>query len=411
MSALPSFKESELMHSLRVAFATLTPTVTQQQAWAAFNQLGLPGLRDEQWKYTQLQRLYAHQFVSSVPLTDCSILNKDADQLRIANGQLQLPSSIPSGVHIDTRITQLSENETSFTTLNSAFNSTEVVITVKDNVIVESPLIIGFINTNEHSSMTHPRVTIHVGRNSRLTLLERHRSVNDAAHFNNIVMRIELAESALLEHCRIQFENTNSFHIGSVNTKLARHAQYINHHYNLGASLARVDLNIQLNGVESYAELNGLQFAVDAQLHDTHSRIEHCTPHARSAETYHGIADVRGQVVFNGKVMVHKHAIGTDAQQSSRNLLLSAKAEIDTKPELEIYADDVKCSHGATVGQLDNTALFYLRSRGIGEQQARSMLTLAFADAVINRVPLIPVRDELTAMVHARFGVTAEVAT
>lgn len=152
--------------------------------------------------------------------------------------------------------------------------------------------------------------------------------------------------------------------------------------------------------------MNGLQFAINSQVHDTHSRVEHCVPRARSSETYHGIADQRGQVVFNGKVLVHKHAIGTDAQQSSRNLLLSPKAEIDTKPELEIYADDVKCAHGATVGQLDSNALFYLRSRGIGEQEARALLTLAFADAVINKIPLAALREELTQQVHARFDTT-----
>ncbi|MES1195640.1 MAG: Fe-S cluster assembly protein SufD, partial [Steroidobacter sp.] len=252
---------------------------------------------------------------------------------------------------------------------------------------------------------------IKLGRHSRLTLIESYRSANESSHFNNVVTNIALGENAQLEHCRLQDENRASFHVSNINATVGKHARYINHHFNIGGSLGRLDLNVQLQGADAYAELNGLQFAVGNQVLDTHSRVEHCVAHARSSETYHGIADERGQVVFNGKVMVHKHAIGTDAQQSSRNLLLSPKAEIDTKPELEIYADDVKCAHGATVGQLDSTALFYLRSRGIGEQDARALLTLAFADVVINKVPLDSLRKELTRQVHARFGNKAEHAS
>jgi len=413
MSAMPSFKETELMPSLQAAYAALaTPTAAQVQAWNSFLQVGLPSLRDEKWKYTQLQRLYAHKFaLPDLQLPNGVEQSKASELLCVIDGQLQCPAEVFNGIHITTRAMQANNSDASFAALNAALAPHEIVITVSDNVIIEQPLDIEFTTTSEYSSMVYPRVTIQLGRNSRLTLLESHGSTNDLAHFNNAVMQIELADGALLEHCRIQCENSASFQIGKISAKLAKHAQYINHQYNLGASLSRIDIDVRLEGAESYAELNGLQFAVDTQLHDTHSIIEHCVAHTRSAETYHGIADGRGQVVFNGKVMVHKHAIGTDAQQSSRNLLLSPKAEIDTKPELEIYADDVKCSHGATVGQLDTTALFYLRSRGIGEQQARGMLTLAFADAVINRVPVPAVRDELTALVHARFNTSAEIAS
>jgi Fe-S cluster assembly protein SufD len=295
-----------------------------------------------------------------------------------------------------------------FSALNHALTAQELLIEVPDNMEVAQPLLLELTSTGPVTAVIAPRITIKLGRNSKLTLVERYNSSDEMAHACVSVTNVTLGENAQLEHCRLQDANRLSFHIGHIDVNVNQHARYLNHHFNIGGSLGRLDLNVKLQGAGAYAELNGLQFANGTQVHDTHSRIEHCVPRANSSETYHGIADERGQVVFNGKVLVHKHAIGTDAQQSSRNLLLSSKAEIDTKPELEIYADDVKCSHGATVGQLDNTALFYLRSRGIGEQDARALLTLAFADAVINKLPLVYLREELTQQVHARFGNNAE---
>jgi len=378
------------MTSLRAAYAAQSsPTAAQLQAWERFNQLGLPGFRDEQWKYTQLHRLYSQSF------TDL----KSSSSITTIEGLSIKRINTPNHIVNDP-----------FVALNHALNAEELLIEVADNTEINQPLELRFAASGEAPTINAPRVTLKLGRNSKLTLVEHSRSVDATAHLNLSVITISLAENAHLQHCCLQDENRGSFHICNVDVDVSEQARYINHQFNLGGSLSRTDINIKLNGAQSYAELNGLQFAVGNQVLDTHSRVEHCVPHARSSETYHGIADDRGQVVFNGKVMVHKHAIGTDAQQSSRNLLLSPKAEIDTKPELEIYADDVKCSHGATVGQLDNTALFYLRSRGIGEQEARALLTLAFADAIINKLPLAPLRETLTQQVHARFNTNKELA-
>lgn len=384
MSALPSFRESAFMNSLQAAFAALpTPTAAQIHAWERFMHLGLPGLRDEHWKYTQLHRLYAQAFTL-----------KARTPIITSDNNVSI-SEAPSGI---------THTEHAFEALVYAFSEKKILIVIPDNVTMEKPLVIDFNSTSLESSVTATRILIKAGKNSSVTVIERHHSTSDVAHLNIAIIDFFLGENARMEHCRLQNENSKDSHIAIINTSVGKNAHYINHHFNLGGSLARMDINAQLQGADAYVELNGLQFATGNQVLDTHSRIEHCVPHARSSETYHGIADERGQVVFNGKVMVHKHAIGTDAQQSSRNLLLSPKAEIDTKPELEIYADDVKCSHGATVGQLDSNALFYLRSRGVSEQQARALLTLAFADAVINKIPLASLREELTQQVHARFG-------
>ncbi|HEX2584207.1 MAG TPA: Fe-S cluster assembly protein SufD [Steroidobacteraceae bacterium] len=391
MSALPSLQESSLMVSLRAAFAALPkPAAAQLHAWEQFNQIGLPGLRDEQWKYTQLHRLYSQSFAL-----------KTRTPVITADSSISI-SEVPSGI---------THTGHAFEALVYALSEKKILIAIPDDAVIKDPVVIDFNSTSTESSINATRILIKAGKNSSVTIIERYRGTNESAHLNIGVTDIFLGENAQINHCRLQNENTNDSHVAIINVNVEKNACYINHHFNLGGSVARADINVKLEGAEAYAELNGLQFAAGNQVHDTHSRVEHCVPRANSSETYHGIADERGQVVFNGKVLVHKHAIGTDAQQSSRNLLLSPRAEIDTKPELEIYADDVKCSHGATIGQLDNTALFYLRSRGIGEQAARALLTLAFADAVINKLPLAALREELTQQVHSRFGNKVEHAS
>jgi len=379
------------MNGLRTIFAAQpAATAEQRKAWDRFNQLGLPGLRDEEWKYTQLHRLYSQSFSALQSIEALATVD---------------------GVTIKQINTAAFKAEHAFVALNHALSPYETLIEVPDNMEVKQPLLIEFVTAGSTSSILTPRISIKLGRNSKVTLVERYRSRDEIAHACIAVVNVTLNENALLEHCRLQDTHRAGFNIGKLDVTVSQHARYINHHFNVGGALGRLDINVQLQGAEACAELNGLQFAGGNQVLDTHSRVEHCVPRANSSETYHGIADERGQVIFNGKVLVHKHAIGTDAQQSSRNLLLSPKAEIDTKPELEIYADDVKCSHGATIGQLDNTALFYLRSRGISEQDARALLTLAFADAVINKLPLESLREELTQQVHARFSGKVEMTS
>lgn len=432
MSALPSHLSSALMGSLHAAYAQPTretPAVqaVRQRAWDYFISRGLPTTHDENWKYTQLRQLETHQFAVAAAAERAAVAGiPDAYNLVFINGHYQAAqSTLPQQAGVS--ITALRDLERTpeqlaaaldaganascrFVALNTALTHDGVLVELSDQVALDRPLQLSFVwRTAEPSLMAHPRVVIRLGRYSKLVMLEHYSAATAGAHFVNAVTTIDLAEGALLEHNRVQQENHASFHIGLIHAEVAAHATFISQQFNLGAAIGRLDINTLLNGRNASVELNGLQFAGGTQHHDTHTRVEHLVPHTRSSEDYRGIADQRGRVVFNGKVRVHEKAIGTDARQSSRNLILAPRAEIDTKPELEIYADDVKCAHGATIGQLDANALFYLRSRGLDEKQARGLLTQAFADAVISRVSLESVRNQLTQAVHERFGANVEV--
>jgi Fe-S cluster assembly protein SufD len=252
--------------------------------------------------------------------------------------------------------------------------------------------------------MSHPHIIVRAARHSRCTLIEQYIGLADADMFTNSVSHIDLQDGARFQHYRVQQESRKAFHIGHANVCLHEHAQYHLHDLAFGGSLSRFNIAIYLQGVGAHAALNGLLVPTGAQHLDAHTRIEHVAPHTTSEEDYRGIADGRGRGVFNGKVLVHPDAQKTDARQSSRNLLLSPTAEIDAKPELEIYANDVKCSHGSTTGQLDAAALFYLRSRGISEQNARALLIRAFAETTISSVRDERVREYLEAILSERFG-------
>ncbi|HET9444898.1 MAG TPA: Fe-S cluster assembly protein SufD, partial [Steroidobacteraceae bacterium] len=221
----------------------------------------------------------------------------------------------------------------------------------------------------------------------------------------NAVCDIEVARGASVEHYRIQQESVRSFHIGHVNVRVQQDGRYASHDIALGASLARVNLSTTLQGPGAHVVLNGLVAPLGTQHLDVHTSIDHAAPHTSSDENYRGIAGERGRGVFNGKVIVRPGAQKTDARQSSRNLLLTAGAEIDTKPELEIYANDVKCSHGATTGQLDATALFYLRSRGLDEVAARNLLIRAFAESILTSIEPQAIRSHVEQLLDERYKV------
>jgi Fe-S cluster assembly protein SufD len=223
--------------------------------------------------------------------------------------------------------------------------------------------------------------------------------------FTNAVTEIEVAAGASVEHYRIQQESPRAFHIGHVNARVQQDGRYASHDIALGASLARLNLGTILQGPGAHVALHGLLAPLASQHLDSHTTIDHAAAHTTSDENYRGIAGERGRGVFNGKVIVRPDAQKTDARQSSRNLLLAAGAEIDTKPELEIYANDVKCSHGATTGQLDAAALFYLRSRGLDEAAARTLLIRAFAESILTSIGPAPVRSHLEQLLNERYQV------
>jgi Fe-S cluster assembly protein SufD len=244
-------------------------------------------------------------------------------------------------------------------------------------------------------------VLVKAGANSSATLVEHYVAASGEA-LELAVTELSLGEGARVEHYRLQECSSDGFHLGVLAGRVGRDATLVSHNLSIGGRIARVDFDVVLAGPGARVEMNGLYVAHERQHVDSHTRVDHAVPHTTSDQLYRGVLSGRSRAVFNGKAIVHPGAAGTDAQQSNANLLLSPGAEVDTKPELEIYADDVKCSHGATTGQLDADALFYLRSRGLDEDTARTVLTFAFADAVLARMGLAPIRQHAEQLVVGR---------
>jgi Fe-S cluster assembly protein SufD len=293
--------------------------------------------------------------------------------------------------------------------LNLAFFEDGVVVHLADNATLDEPLyVVHHCTLAAAQRMTHPRVMVRAGRNSRGTIIEHYLGAHDAEYFTNAVTRIEVAAGGTIRHFRVQQESARAFHIAHVQAKLASDSRYSIHDIALGASLGRSGITTLLEGRGAHAALFGLFTPMGTQHLDAHTRIDHVAPNTTSEEDYRGIAGGRGRGVFNGKIIVRPDAQKIDSRQSSRNLLLSAQAEIDTKPELEIYANDVKCSHGATTGRLDATALFYLRSRGLSESDARALLIRAFAESILSSIDVAALRTALEKQIDERFTLANE---
>jgi Fe-S cluster assembly protein SufD len=393
---------------------------------------GFPTQRHEEWKYTSLRRLEARTF--SLPdhagLTDAADqsqwIRNSGPRIVFLNGHwMQTLSAIqsqPPGVTVLT-IDQWRKNSPeevaaflasqpggagAFEHMNTAFFQDGVVIEISAGASFEEPLyILHQCTTAAQQRMFHPRLLVRSGANSRCTVIEHFVGADEAEYLTNAVASFDVGPGASITHCRLQQESRRSFHVSTVRARLQRDASYQSHDIALGGSLARSNILTLLDGPGATTTLRGLFVPGGTQHIDSYTRIEHVAAHTTSHEEYRGIADGRGRGVFNGKVVVHPNAQQIDARQSSRNLLLSATAEIDTKPELEIYANDVKCSHGATTGQLDATQLFYLRSRGLSESDARTLLIRAFAESILTAIACQSVRQHLEAHIDERFAVGA----
>ncbi len=292
-----------------------------------------------------------------------------------------------------------------FTALNTAFGGDGAFVFVPDGVVVEKPIELIFVSHSASgASMSHPRNLLHLGRESRATVVERYFGQSGDRYFTNVVNEITLGDAASLDHYKVQRENRDSYHIAMTQVQQAKQSRFSSHYFSFGGALARNELNCVLDGEHIECVLNGTYQASGDQLMDQRTRIEHAFPDCDSFELYKGILDDRARGVFNGKIYVHPDAQKTDAKQSNQVLLLSDDAVIDTKPQLEIYADDVKCTHGATVGDLDEGAMHYLRSRGIPADLARSMLIYAFANDVVRGVSVDSVRRHVQRILVADQG-------
>lgn len=274
-----------------------------------------------------------------------------------------------------------------FVKLSDAAWRRGVKIAVEKNT--SGPVVeIVYVSTAQSSTLDMPRVAIEVGAGSKVGVVERYISLGDAACFDNCVVEATLGTNARLDHVKHQESNQASFHVARMAVRLNDGAHLASVTVHQGAKLSRTDLHGEIAGTNTTCELHGLAFIGGAQVSDTHSVMNHVSPHAVSDQVHKCVVDGKGHAVFNGKIFVQQDAQQINAFQLNRNLLLTPTAKIDTKPQLEIFADDVKCSHGATIGQLDEDQLFYLRSRGLGNEQARSLLTYAFAGELVDRIPV-----------------------
>ncbi len=405
-------------------------------AMERFEQLGFPAVTDEEWKYTNLASLAKENFT---PATSDEIDLPDVDHfsyretatahLVLVNGFLREDLSVTSGLEsvvaidlfnagADARYNKIIRkylarnagyHNNGLTALNTAFVQSGVFIWIPKNVKLETPLQITFVADAElPGSASFPRVLIVAEENSSATIVENFVSHGEGKHFTNAIAEIVLKDGARLEHYRLQRENRNAFHVSTTSAELGRSSNYDTTSINLGARLSRHDVSVVLDHEGAETAVDGL-YMVDADQHtDTHSVIDHKQPHCSSRQLYKGILDGNGRAVFNGKVFVREGAQKTDAMQTNKNLLLSDKARVDTKPQLEIYADDVKCAHGAAVGQIDPEELFYLETRGIGPELGRNLLTYGFAEEVIGKIKIESIRSQLDETVLRQLHTTLE---
>jgi Fe-S cluster assembly protein SufD len=276
---------------------------------------------------------------------------------------------------------------------------------VHDNKIVDEPINILFITAaGEEKILSQPRNLFVAGKNSQVTIIERYASLDNGIYFTNVVSEIVTGENSSINHIKIQEEGLKAFHVSRTEVDQEKNSNFVSYSISLGGEISRYDLNSKFNDEGGECSLNGLYLLTGNQLYDTHSLIDHAKPHCTSHEHYKGILDDTSRGVFNGKVIVRKDAQKTNAFQENNNIILSDGALVNTKPQLEIFADDVKCSHGATVGQLDQDSLFYLRSRGIGEEKARDILIHAFASDVIKSIKVEQVKNYLEEILEGRFN-------
>ena len=406
----------------------------RRRAFERFTALGIPTTRLEAWRFTNVAPIANTAFSLAAPAErEAAKADTAPHALGIAAGLLFVNgrhvaaasdvSALPDGVEVlsladvlasdanETRAAveaQLAsgagiENE-AFTALNTALLHDGAVVRVPANTVVEQPIQLLFVTSpppDGEPVMTHPRVLLVVGENAQVRVVESYGG-GDSPYLTNTVTEVVAGPSAVVDHYKLVRESPAGYHMGSMRVRLGRAANFSSHAVTLEGAIVRNDAQALLDGEGVECTLNGLYLANGCRLVDNHTTIHHAQPHCSSHELYKGILDGEARAVFNGKIIVAIDAQKTDAKQTNKALLLSEDAQINTKPELEIFADDVKCTHGATVGQLDEDALFYLRARGLGLEQARSVLIHAFASDLLNHIAIEPIRDQLDDLLLAQ---------
>lgn len=400
----------------------------RQLAFERFLARGFPGRRDEEWKYTDVSVLgrrasLAPDHIPPDPPSEAALYawllaQENAYLMVFVNGhyapELSAAGKLPPGIRLESLADMLDDSldlpepffaqqheRTAFSMLNTAYTTDGMVLHLAPGTVLPAPVYLLFVASG-HGVAIYPRNIVIAGEGARATVIEHYLGMVDAHNFTDAVTQISLGANAVVEHCKLLLEGDASYHIAGIHAEQAAGSGFTSNSFALGGRLSRNDITVSLKEAGAQCTLNGLYLLDGKQHADHHTRIDHFAPSCTSREYYRGVLDGESHGVFNGKVVVHPGAIKTDAHQSNRNLLLSPKAEIDTKPQLEILADDVKCTHGATVGQLDDESLFYLRSRGIDAVLARSMLIYGFANDIVGRISSPELRRRIAQLVLDR---------
>lgn len=396
----------------------------REAAMARFNELGFPSVRDEEWKYTNVAPIAnthflpaPHGAVALDPdlLSQVGLGSLEGCRLVFVNGyylpELSSAVGLPPGARVGGLAAAIGEEtpllqaylaryagyqDHAFVALNTALMKDGAFVYVPEGKIIETPINLVFISgAVEEATVCHPRILIVVERGGQARIVESYAGVPEKVYFTNAVTEIVVGENGVAEHYKLQRESERAYHVATVEARLARNANFSSHSVSLGGALVRNDINARLDGEGCECVLNGLYLGSGEQHVDNHTRIDHVKAHGSSRELYKGVLHGKARGVFSGKIYVHAGAEKTDAKQTNKNLLLSQAAWVDTKPQLEIYNNDVKCTHGSTIGRLDEAAMFYLRSRGIGVEAARNLLTYAFASEMIDRIRIESLRAQL----------------
>ncbi len=401
----------------------------RDRAWEHFERQGFPTSRQEEWRFTNVAPVGKTAFRRPAAV-DRAKLAAGVDAFRLA-GTTELvfvdgrfdaglsATELPAGLTVTSgsaaaasAVRRLSTAAWSradallgtvagidtrpFAALATALFEELAFVEVAPGAIVERPLHLLFYSTaQEIPGASFPRTLVHAGEHSQATIVESFAGEADAVYLTCPVTEIVAEPSAVVDHYKFQRDSREAFHLSGLALSTARGSNVSTHSFSLGGAIVRHDIQARLGGEGSEATLNGLYLVDGRQVCDTHMRVDHVAAHCASHELYKGILDGRSRAVFNGRIFVHKGAQKTDAKQTNRNLLLSGDALVNTNPQLEIFADDVKCTHGSTVGQLDDDAIFYLRSRGIGAEAAKSLLTYAFASDLVERAKVPALAREL----------------
>jgi Fe-S cluster assembly protein SufD len=404
---------------------------TRRAAFERFGTLGFPTTRHEEWRFTNVAALAKTAFTLAGP-DGPAVTAPDFSagapavagwpRLVFVNGHfsaaLSSTAGLPGGVRAGSLAEALADDtaavtehlarhatweEHAFTALNTAFMADGAFVHVPEGVSLECPIDLVFVSTSGGEPLvTHPRNLIVVEGGSRAAIAERYVGVGDGVYFTNAVTELVAGDNAVIAHYKVGREANQAYHVGAAHFHQGRDSTISSHTVTLGGAIVRNNITTVLDGPGGHCSLDGLYVVSGRQHVDNHLRVEHAQPHCDSREFFKGILQDQARAVFTGRIVVHEDAQKTDAKQTNMNMLLSDDAQVDTKPQLEILADDVKCTHGATIGQIDEDAIFYLRARGIDEVTARGVLIFAFAEESLDRIESRPLREQLQEVLFDR---------